>query len=251
MSKDSSLHPKFQMASNIPRETSFLVPKEPTRYLPFQMCQSPLVTPTRPLQSSHSVHERDLHQKDSQEPSRNSGMRMQTSVVMGPGLPTLRRLSGQPSHQILSRTSVSSGFPVPIGSMPLSDKYYNKQSGPVAPRKCRKERTVYSKEQKCLLQEHFHQCQNPDLNNGRHWHYWLVWQNTRSRYASLFSLCSTPKGSLPQSITWTLCFLSAKGTLEFCEWWLFSPLGVQLFPVHPILIQPGTILGQDYFPAGS
>lgn len=122
------------MASNIPRETSFLVPKEPTRYLPFQMCQSPLVTPTRPLQSSHSVHERDLHQKDSQEPSRNSGMRMQTSVVMGPGLPTLRRLSGQPSHQILSRTSVSSGFPVPIGSMPLSDKYYNKQSGPVAQR---------------------------------------------------------------------------------------------------------------------
>ena len=167
MSKDSSLHPKFQMASNIPRETSFLVPKEPTRNLPFQMCQSPLVTPTRPLQSSHSVHERDLHQKDSQEPSRNSGMRMQTSVVMGPGLPTLRRLSGQPSHQILSRTSVSSGFPVPIGSMPLSDKYYNKQSGPVAPRKCRKECTVYSKEQKCLLQKHFHQCQNPDLEQRK------------------------------------------------------------------------------------
>ena len=167
MSTDSSLHPKFQVASNIPRETSFLVPKEPTRYLPFQMCQSPLVTPTCPLQSSHSVHERDLHQKDSQEPSRNSGMRMQTSVVMGPGLPTLRRLSGQPSHQILSRTSVSSGFPVPIGSMPLSDKYYNKQSGPVATRKCRKERTVYSKEQKCLLQEHFHQCQNPDLEQRK------------------------------------------------------------------------------------
>lgn len=167
MSKDSSLHPKFQMASNIPRETSFLVPKEPTRYLPFQMCQSPLVTPTRPLQSSHSVHERDLHQKDSQEPSRNSGMRMQTSVVMGPGLPTLRRLSGQPSHQILSRPSVSSGFPVPIGSMPLSDKYYNKQSGPVASRKVQKERTVYSKEQKCLLQEHFHQCQNPDLEQRK------------------------------------------------------------------------------------
>ena len=33
--------------------------------------------------------------------------------------------------------------------------------------KCRKERTVYSKEQKCLLQEHFHQCQNPDLEQRK------------------------------------------------------------------------------------
>ena len=46
--------------------------------------------------------------------------------------------------------------------MPLSDKYVNKQTGPMASRKFRKERTVYSKEQQCLLQKHFDECQYPN-----------------------------------------------------------------------------------------
>ena len=46
--------------------------------------------------------------------------------------------------------------------MPQSDKYVNKQTGPMASRKFRKERTVYSKEQQCLLQKHFDECQYPN-----------------------------------------------------------------------------------------
>ena len=167
MAEGPSLHPKLQVALNIPIELTSQIPQDPARNLAFQMCQNPLVTPGSTMQSRLSVPERNLLQQESQGPTRQSGIQMQPGALMGLGLPTLRRLSGQPSHQILSRTSVSSGFPVPIGSMPLSDKYYNKQSGPVAPRKCRKERTVYSKEQKCLLQEHFHQCQNPDLEQRK------------------------------------------------------------------------------------
>ncbi|XP_063136643.1 oocyte-specific homeobox protein 5 [Rattus norvegicus] len=46
--------------------------------------------------------------------------------------------------------------------MALSDKYGGKQTGPVAPRKRRKERTQYSEKQKSVLQEHFAECQYPD-----------------------------------------------------------------------------------------
>lgn len=57
---------------------------------------------------------------------------------------------------------MKSGFFVLIGPVVLSDKYGDHQSGPVTSRKARKERTVYSKEQKRLLQEHFDKCQFPD-----------------------------------------------------------------------------------------
>ena len=46
--------------------------------------------------------------------------------------------------------------------MLLSDKYVNKQTGPMASRKFRKERTVYTKEQQGLLQKHFDECQYPN-----------------------------------------------------------------------------------------
>lgn len=46
--------------------------------------------------------------------------------------------------------------------MALSGRYGNKQPCSVVSRKVRKERTVYSEEQKRLLQEHFDVCQYPD-----------------------------------------------------------------------------------------
>ncbi|XP_051063022.1 homeobox protein EgHBX4-like [Phodopus roborovskii] len=44
-----------------------------------------------------------------------------------------------------------------------SDKHRAKQVSPEAPRKERKERTVYSKEQKLVLQGHFDHCNYPNL----------------------------------------------------------------------------------------
>ncbi|XP_031232602.1 paired box protein Pax-6-like [Mastomys coucha] len=48
------------------------------------------------------------------------------------------------------------------GPMALSDRYGNNQPCSVASRKVQKERTVYSEEQKRLLQEHFDACKYPD-----------------------------------------------------------------------------------------
>ncbi|XP_052036629.1 homeobox protein DTH-1-like [Apodemus sylvaticus] len=48
------------------------------------------------------------------------------------------------------------------GSVVLSEKYGDHQSGPVTIRKVRKERIVYSKKKKHLLQEHFDKCQYPN-----------------------------------------------------------------------------------------
>lgn len=48
------------------------------------------------------------------------------------------------------------------GPMVSTDKC-DQQVQPEAPRKQRKERTVYSQEQKLLLQEHFGQCMDPSL----------------------------------------------------------------------------------------
>lgn len=115
------------------------------------------------MQSGLSVPEMDLHQPESQGPSRKSSIQMQWGPVMGPGVPALRRHSGHPSHQIPLRPSVRSGSQVPIRPLAPSDKYCDKQAGPVAPRKQRKERTMYTKEQKCLLQEQFEQCKYPDV----------------------------------------------------------------------------------------
>ncbi|XP_021077549.1 LOW QUALITY PROTEIN: homeobox protein goosecoid-like [Mus pahari] len=163
MAKISFLHPKFQMSSNTPVQTSSLVPKEPTRNLPFQICQSPLVTPRSPMQPSLSVPERYLRQQESQGPARKSSTQMQPGPVMSPGLPTLRRHSGHPSHQIPSRPSMRSGFQGSLGPMALSHSYGDQQTSLEAPRKSRKIRTVYIEERKCLLQAHLDQCKSPDL----------------------------------------------------------------------------------------
>lgn len=162
MAEGSSLHPKFQMLSNTAREISFQMPQEPARNLPFQMYQSPLLPPRIPMQSSFAVPERlYLCQQESQGPSRNSSNQVQPGPVMGPGLPTLRRLSGRPGHQIPSRPSVRPRFRVPVGPMALPHNYGDKQTHSEGPTKKRKERTVYTKEQKCLLQEHFDKWKDP------------------------------------------------------------------------------------------
>ena len=98
MAEGPSLHPKLQVASNIPIELSSQILQEPARNLAFEMFQSPLVTPGSTMQSSFSVPERNLLQQESQGPSRQSGIQMQPGALMGPGLPTLRRLSGHPCH---------------------------------------------------------------------------------------------------------------------------------------------------------
>ncbi|XP_076783069.1 inactive oocyte-specific homeobox protein 2-like [Arvicanthis niloticus] len=127
MAEGSSLHPKFQMSSNTPREISSQMPQDPARNLPFQMYQSPLVTPRSLMQSSLSVPERlDLCHQESQGPSRNSRNPMQP------------------------------------GSMALTDKYGDKQTHSEGPKKERKERTVYTKEQKHLLQTHFQKQRYPN-----------------------------------------------------------------------------------------
>lgn len=158
MANGSSWYPKFQMSSNVPTETSSQIPQEPARNLPFQMYQCPIVIPRSPMQSSLLVPERDLCQQQSPGLSRKSSIRMQPDSEMGLGLSTLRKFSGRPSHLIPSRTSVRSGFHVRIRPTALSAK----QTGHMAPRKLRKERILYSKKQKRLLQEHFEKCQSPN-----------------------------------------------------------------------------------------
>lgn len=162
MVKGPSFHPKFQMSSYTPMDTSSQLPQEPAWNLAFQMGQSPLVTSRTPMQSSPSVPEQNLNWQETQGSSRESSIQMQPGPVMDPGLPALRRPSGHPSHQRPSRPSSRSGFHVPIEPMAMSDKYGGKQTGPVAPRKRRKERTQYSEKQKSMLQEHFAECQYPD-----------------------------------------------------------------------------------------
>jgi len=163
MSEGPSFYPKFQMSSYTPRDISSQLPQEPAWNLAFQMGQSPLVTSRTPMQSSPSVREQKVHWQESQGSSIESSIQMQPGPVMNPGLPTLRRPSGHPSHQSPSRPSSRSGFHVPIGPLVESDKYGKKQTGPVAPRKPRMEkRTQYSTKQKSVLQECFAECQYPD-----------------------------------------------------------------------------------------
>ena len=98
MAEGPSLHPKLQVASNIPIEIRSQIPQELAKNLPFQMSQSPLVTPGSTMQSSLSVPERNLLQQESEGSSRQSGIQMQPGALMGPSLPILRRLSAHPSH---------------------------------------------------------------------------------------------------------------------------------------------------------
>ncbi|XP_052028072.1 homeobox protein DLX-4-like, partial [Apodemus sylvaticus] len=114
------LHSRFQMSSNAPTETSSQMPQEPAGNLPFQV--SPLVTPTSPMQSSLSAPERDLHQQESQGPSRRSR------------------------------------------PMVLSPNYGYRQKRLGAPRKMR---TVYTREQKDLLQTYFAECTYPKREERR------------------------------------------------------------------------------------
>lgn len=158
MPQGPSLHSKFQMSSNAPIETSFQMSQEPAKNLPFQVCQSPLVTPRSLMQSSLSVLKRDLGQQESQSPSRQSSIQMQPGPVMDPGLPTLRSLLVCPSQQIPSRSSLRSRRQRSLRPMVLSAEYGDRQTSPLAPKKHRKARTVYSPKQKRLLQNHFHHC---------------------------------------------------------------------------------------------
>lgn len=161
MPQGPSLHSRFQISSNAPTETSSQKPEEPARNLPFQV--SPLVTPTSPMQSSLSVPERDLHQQESQGPSRpNASIQLQPGPVMGPSFPILRSLLLYGSHQIPSSSSARSGVQVPVGPMVLPPNYGARQNRPAAPSKDRKTRTVYTKEQKRLLQNHFDECAKPN-----------------------------------------------------------------------------------------
>ena len=117
-----------------------------------QMFQSPLIPPGELMQSSlqrHSDHERIPLSHVSLDPSTQPSLQM-----LGTGTAHHR-------HQIPLSSSVSSGCKgsqVPVAS---SDKCGDQQVHPEAPRKQRKERTVYSEEQKVLLQRHFDQGKNP------------------------------------------------------------------------------------------
>ncbi|KAL6048116.1 hypothetical protein STEG23_029559 [Scotinomys teguina] len=68
------------------------------------------------------------------------------------------------SHQMLSSSLLSSGWEGSSGPMVPSDKFGDQQVlRPELLRKQRKERTVYSSEQRRLLQEHFDQFMYPSL----------------------------------------------------------------------------------------
>ncbi|KAH0500475.1 Bile salt sulfotransferase 1 [Microtus ochrogaster] len=118
------------------------------------MSQCPLIPPGVLMQSSlqrHSDHERILHPHVSPDPSTK------------PSLQFLRTGTAHPRHQIPLRSSVSSGCKgsqVPIAS---SVKCDDQQVHPEGPRKQREECTIYSKEQKFLLQRHFDQDKHPSL----------------------------------------------------------------------------------------
>ena len=108
------------------------------------------------MQSSlqwHSDHERILRPHVSPDPSTK------------PSPHLLGTETAHPRHQIPLSSSVSSGCKgsqVPIAS---PDKCGDQQVHPEVPRKQRKERTVYTEEQKVLLQRHFEQEKRPRLQN--------------------------------------------------------------------------------------
>ena len=83
---------------------------------------------------------------------------------MSPDLPILRSLLVHPHHQIPSRSSVRSNFQVPVGPMVLSPNYGYRQKRLGAPRKMR---TVYTREQKDLLQRYFAECTYPKREERR------------------------------------------------------------------------------------
>uniref|UniRef100_A0A8C8W2U3 Homeobox domain-containing protein n=1 Tax=Peromyscus maniculatus bairdii TaxID=230844 RepID=A0A8C8W2U3_PERMB len=124
------------------------------------MSQSPLFPPRTLMQSNlqwHSDPERSLGRQEYPGPPRKP------SLPRHPGPPTLGTQSVHPSHQMPSSSPVSSGCESSLGPMVCSEKHGAQQVCRKGPRKQRKERTVYSHEQKLLLLDHFDQFKYPDL----------------------------------------------------------------------------------------
>ncbi|XP_041527064.1 homeobox protein OTX-like [Microtus oregoni] len=119
-----------------------------------QMSQSPLILPGVLMQSSlqgHSDDERIPRPHVSPDPSTKP-----SPQLLGTGTALSR-------HQIPLISSVSSGCKVSQVPIASSDKCGDQQVHPEVPRKQRRERTVYTEEQKVLLQRHFDQDKDPSL----------------------------------------------------------------------------------------
>lgn len=124
------------------------------------MSQCPLLPPGKLMQSSlqlHSDTERSLC------PQVTPGPSPEPNLPVHPCLPTLRTVSVYPIQQIPSIFSVSSGCEGSLSSTFTSNKYSYQQFCLEGPRSQWKEHTVYTNEQKLLLQEHFDQCVYPRL----------------------------------------------------------------------------------------
>lgn len=174
-------HPDFNLPSFAPVETAIQIPQESIsnsslqmsqnlqmypgisiqlsfqNHLNYQMYQSPPLPSGTPMQSSfqwHSYPERSLGPQVTPGPSISS-------IPMQPDLPTLETVSVCPSDQMPPSSSVSSGYGGSLGLMVPSDNYGDQEVRPKPTKIQRKERTVYSEEQKLLLQEYFDQNSRP------------------------------------------------------------------------------------------
>ncbi|XP_040590493.1 homeobox protein ceh-28-like [Mesocricetus auratus] len=185
------LHPDLQVSSNAHLETGVQVPDDPEKKSSLHMSQSPLKHSGAPMQPSPSNHPSHVSKQSLQKSqslqeellqttfkwlldSKSSLCPQLTSVPppeprlpVHQGSPTLGTRSTHPNHQMLSSSSVNSACKCSLGSMFPSYQYGDKQVCNAVPRKQRKERTVYTKEQKLLLQEHFDQCMNPSFDQRK------------------------------------------------------------------------------------
>nr|AAL68801.1 OBOX2 [Mus musculus] len=120
------------------------------------MAEGPSLHPKLQVDSNIPI---EISSQIPQEPARNLAFQMRQSPLVTPGSTTKSSLS-VPERNLLKQES--EGPSRQSGCMPLSDKYVNKQTSPMASRKFRKERTVYTKEEQGLLQKHFDECQYPN-----------------------------------------------------------------------------------------
>ncbi|XP_052037606.1 homeobox protein DTH-1-like, partial [Apodemus sylvaticus] len=124
------------------------------------MAEVPSLCPKFQMPSSAPIETRPQRL---QEPARNLLFQIHHSPILTPTSPRQSSLSvperdlHQQEFQGPSRKS---------GSVVLSEKYGDHQSGPVTSRKGRKEHIVYSKKQKHVLQEHFEKCQSPNQDQS-------------------------------------------------------------------------------------
>ncbi|XP_040596845.1 uncharacterized protein LOC110339322 [Mesocricetus auratus] len=185
------LHPDLQVSSNAHLETGFQMPDDPARKSSLHMSQSPLMhsgVPMQPSPPNHPSHISKQSLQKSQSPvflqeellqtafkwllDLESSLCPQLASVLSPeprlpvhqGSPTLGTRSTHPNHQMLSSSSVNSACTGSLGSMFPSYQYGEKKVCNAVPKKQWKECTVYTKEQKLLLQEHFDQCMNPSFD---------------------------------------------------------------------------------------